>query len=123
MNTRIVGRRGEDVATAYFEAEGYTILDRNFACRLGEIDIVAWDGEYVVFVEVKSRADTAFGLPREAVDWQKQRKIVKVAEYWLFKNRQTGLPVRFDVLEVLDGEVNHIVDAFRPQSHYGYRKR
>lgn len=113
MNTRLVGRRGEDVAIEYLKQNGYVILDRNFNSRFGEIDVVAWDGEYVVFVEVKARKDTEFGLPRQAVDWRKQKTIIKCAEYWLYKKKRVGAAVRFDVVEVLAGEVNHIEDAFR----------
>lgn len=113
MNTRIVGQRGEDAAIEYLKQRGYTILDRNFNSHFGEVDIVAWDGEYVVFIEVKSRSNTAFGLPRQAVDYRKQRTIVKVAQYWLFKKKRVGVPVRFDVLEILAGKINHIEDAFR----------
>lgn len=114
MNTRIVGRRGEDVAIDYLKSEGYTILDRNYSCKIGEVDVIAWDGEFVVFVEVKARRDTTFGLPRQAVNWHKQQTIVKVAQYWLYKNKRTGIPVRFDVIEILDGNVTHLADAFRP---------
>ena len=113
MNTRIVGRRGEDVAVDYLQSQGYTILDRNYSCRMGEVDVIAWDGEFVVFVEVKARADTSFGLPRQAVNWHKQQTIVKVAQYWLYKNKRTGVPVRFDVVEILAGNITHITDAFR----------
>ena len=113
MNTRKVGQRGEDAAIEYLKMHNYTILDRNFFCHFGEIDVVAWDGEYVVFVEVKSRSDTSFGMPREAVDWRKQKTIIKCAEYWLYKQKKVGVPVRFDVVELLAGKVNHIVDAFR----------
>ena len=109
-----MGRRGEDLAAEYLQSEGYTIIDRNYSCKIGEIDIIASDGEFVAFIEVKSRADVSFGLPREAVDWRKQRTIVKVAQYWLYKNKRTGIPVRFDVVEILAGSVNHIKDAFRP---------
>ena len=114
MNKRFVGQRGEDAAIAYLKMQNYVILDRNFYCHFGEIDVVAWDGEFVVFIEVKSRADTSFGLPREAVDWRKQKTIVRCAQYWLYKNKRTGEPVRFDVVEILAGKVNHIIDAFRP---------
>ena len=114
MNTRTVGRRGEDVAVDYLISQGYKILNRNYSCKIGEIDVVAWDGEFVVFIEVKARADTSFGMPREAVNWRKQKTIIKVAEYWLYKNKRTGVPVRFDVVEILDGNVSHITDAFRP---------
>ena len=113
MNKRLIGQRGEDAAIAYLQQHNYTILDRNFNSHFGEIDVVAWDGEYVVFIEVKARSDTSFGLPREAVDWRKQQRIVKCAEYWLYRKRRVGAPVRFDVVEILAGEINHIVDAFR----------
>ena len=113
MNKRLIGQRGEDAAIAYLKKHGYVILDRNFYCHFGEIDVVAWDGEYVAFIEVKSRSDTSFGLPREAVDFRKQKTIIKCAEYWLYKNKRVGVPVRFDVVEILNGEINHIVDAFR----------
>ena len=113
MNTRIVGRHGEDVAVDYLQSQGYTILDRNYSCRIGEVDVIAWDGESVVFVEVKSRADASFGLPRQAVNRRKQQTIVKVAQYWLYKNKRTGISVRFDVVEILGGNVTHITDAFR----------
>ena len=114
MNKRLVGQRGEDAAIEYLKTQNYIILDRNYYCHFGEIDVVAWDGEFVVFIEVKSRADTSFGLPREAVNWRKQKTIVQCASYWLYKNKRTGVPVRFDVVEILAGNVNHIVDAFRP---------
>lgn len=114
MNTRIIGRQGESVAEQYLIKHKYKIVERNFFCKFGEIDLVVWDGESVIFVEVKARKDDSFGLPREAVTWRKQQTIVKCAHYWLYKNKQTGIPVRFDVVEILGDKVNHIVDAFRP---------
>ena len=114
MNTRVIGQRGEDAAIEYLKTQNYTILERNFRCHFGEIDVVAWDGEYVVFVEVKARSDTSFGLPRQAVDHRKQKTIIKCAEYWLYRKKRVGVPVRFDVVEILYGVVNHITDAFRP---------
>lgn len=114
MNTRVVGRNGENVAAQYLSQHKYKIVDRNFFCHFGEIDLIAWDGESVIFVEVKSRKDDKFGMPREAVTWHKQQTIVKCANYWLYKNKQIGVPVRFDVVEILGDKVNHIKDAFRP---------
>ena len=114
MNTRVVGRNGENIAAEYLSKHKYKIVDRNFTCHFGEIDIIVWDGESVIFVEVKARKDDKFGMPREAVDWRKQRTIVKCANYWLYKKKQTGVPVRFDVVELLGDEINHIKDAFRP---------
>lgn len=114
MNTRVVGRQGENIACEYLSKHKYKIIDRNFTCRFGEIDIVAWDGETVIFVEVKARKDDSFGMPREAVDYRKQQTIVRCATYWLYKKKQMGVPVRFDVVEILGDSVTHIQDAFRP---------
>lgn len=114
MNTRVVGRWGENIACEYLSKHKYKIIDRNFTCRFGEIDVVAYDGETIIFVEVKARKDDSFGMPREAVNWRKQQTIVKCANYWLYKKKQTGVPVRFDVVEILGDKVNHIEDAFRP---------
>ena len=114
MNTRVVGRWGENIACEYLSKHNYKIVDRNFTCHFGEIDVVAWDGESVIFVEVKARKDDSFGLPREAVNWRKQQTIVQCAQYWLYKKKQTGVPVRFDVVEILGDKVTHIKDAFRP---------
>lgn len=113
MNTRAVGRQGEDVAVKYLKKQKYKILDRNFSCHFGEIDIVASDRSAVVFVEVKARANDKFGMPREAVNKYKQQTIVQCANYWLYNKKRVGVPVRFDVIEILNGQVNHIVDAFR----------
>ena len=113
MNTRAIGTRGENIAVEYLQKNGYKILDRNFNCRFGEVDIVAMQGGYYVFIEVKSRNTIQFGAPREAVTPYKQQRIVSVARYWLFKKRITGVPARFDVVEVLDGIPSVIVDAFR----------
>ena len=114
MNTRIVGRHGETIAAEYLRKHRYRIIDKNFNCRFGEIDLIAWNGETVVFVEVKARSNTKFGMPRESVDWHKQQTIIRCANYWLYKNKQTGIPVRFDVVELINGQINHIIDAFRP---------
>ena len=113
-NNRIIGKKYEDVASDYLSCRGYEILERNYSSRSGEIDIIARDGDYIVFVEVKARKDEKFGTPREAVNWHKQQTIVKCAKSWLFRNKRTGVPVRFDVVEILDAEITHIVDAFRP---------
>lgn len=114
MNTRAIGTQGENIAVEHLQKNGYKVLARNFNCRYGEVDIIAFNDGYYVFVEVKNRNTLAFGLPREAVNPYKRQRIVSVAQYWLFKNRKTGVPVRFDVVEVVDGVPSIIVDAFRP---------
>lgn len=114
MNTRLEGTAGENVAEEYLKNLGYKILERNFTAPHGEIDIVAKEGKYIVFVEVKRRKTSRFGLPPEAVTVQKQRVIAQCAAYWLAKNKLYGAPVRFDVVGILDDDVTLIRDAFRP---------
>lgn len=114
MNTRSEGDRGENIAVKYLKKHGYAVLERNYRCHFGEVDIVVTDKKTVVFVEVKARSNTKFGLPREAVDLHKQKTIIRCADSWLLHNKLTGVPVRFDVVEVLDGKPNHLIDAFRP---------
>ena len=113
--TKDLGRDGELRAAAYLRAGGYRILERNYRTPFGEIDIVAKDGEVIVFAEVKTRIDEDFGLPHEAVHRRKREKMKKVALSYL-KRFKTEVPARFDVLSirVKDGSaaVEHIKDAF-----------
>ena len=105
---RILGAK----AGAYLESIGYEILEYNFRCRMGEIDIIARDGEYLVFCEVKYRAGTGKGYPSEAVDKRKQRVISKCALYYLTKKGTMELPCRFDVVTILNGKLQVIKNAF-----------
>lgn len=114
MNTRKIGTDGENLAAQYLKKHGYKILERNFTCHFGEIDIIAQKNGMIVFVEVKSRATDAFGQPIEAVNYYKRQTIVKCANRWLYVHKCTGVPVRFDVVDILQGEITHITDAFRP---------
>lgn len=81
------GNTGEDIATEYLEKQGYIILERNFYCKQGEIDIIAKDKNEVVFVEVKSRSDVGYGLPSEAVTKQKIKHLCRTARYFCIKIR------------------------------------
>lgn len=114
MNTHIVGAAGEETVAKYLAKHKYKILQRNFRCRFGEIDIVAENDGFVVFIEVKSRQNCKFGMPREAVTFDKRRHIVATAQYWLVRNKVVGKPVRFDVAEVLPDGITLLKDAFRP---------
>ena len=87
MNKRAVGTAYEKLAGEYLRQQGYEILEYNFRCRMGEVDIVAKDGEYLVFVEVKYRSSGRSGSPLEAVDRRKQRIISKVASYYCLIER------------------------------------
>ena len=108
-----MGRSGEKRAEKYLKKLGYKILARNFKTVVGEIDIIAKDGDTVVFVEVKTRTGDAFGRPSEAVDAKKRAKYVKVAQAFLVKNyKTTDVLCRFDVVETEEGQINHIINAF-----------
>ena len=112
MNKREVWVKGETAARDYLRAKGYTILEENYAGQIGEIDIIAKDGETIVFVEVKARENTDFGYPIEAVTPQKVRKICLTAQQYLVHHRLLGKDVRFDVVAVLRGEIEHVESAF-----------
>jgi len=111
-----LGRRGEDLAADHLEALGYKLVVRNHVNQLGELDMVALDGETVVVVEVKSRS-RAGRPPAEAVNARKQRKLAQVAALFLKLQRWQDRPARFDVVEVVSTPgaapvVNHIPRAF-----------
>ena len=112
INKRHLGNSYEDLACEHLETEGLIILARNYRVKAGEIDIIAREGGYIVFVEVKYRAKgEADAL--SAVDFKKQRKISRTALYYLH-HKQEGMqtPMRFDVISVTDGEIRWIRDAF-----------
>lgn len=113
-NTRETGRKYEDVAVDYLEGRGYDILERNYRCPYGEIDVIARSGSYLVFLEVKYRGSTAYGSPGEAVDRRKQRRISRAALcYYGRHGYEQEVPCRFDVIGVDGrGEISHIENAF-----------
>lgn len=124
-NNKILGAFGENLACGYLSECGYRVVERNFSCKAGEVDIIAIQGDNVVFVEVKTRSSEEYGLPSEAVSISKQRKIVKTALYYLQSNRLLDYMCRFDVIEIIiDEENNHrinlIKDAFQYSGRYGY---
>lgn len=98
MNHKLLGKQGEEFAARYLEAHGYRVRERNFSCRLGEIDLVAEDGGVLVFVEVKARQGYRYGLPQEAVTPAKQARLRKLAQYYLLTHGGSERPCRFDVL-------------------------
>lgn len=112
MNNRKSGLTGETFACAYLEDHGYRILERNYRCKLGELDIVAQDGSTLVFVEVKARDTETFGQPFEAVTGAKIKKIIASARYWAVTHGAYEREMRFDVISVLRGKIEHIRDAF-----------
>ena len=99
-----LGRIGENAAVAFLERHGFNILQRNFRNKLGEIDIIARDGDTICFIEVKSRKTDAFGSPFESVTRAKQRKIIHVALSYLKSRGRCEANVRFDVISVILGD-------------------
>ena len=111
-NKRAEGSRYEQTAGEYLEEQGYEIICFNYRCRTGEIDIIAKDGEYLVFCEEKYRRDASRGYPSEAVDARKRQVLVKCAMYYVTVNKLADTPCRFDVIAILGGEISHIKNAF-----------
>lgn len=111
-----LGKIGEAVAVRYLRRQGYKILERNFRLRGGEIDIVARDGEQLVFVEVKTRSSNNQEFLRTSVNKGKEKRLSKTASYYLMKKKYGGLTSRFDVIFVVgsDGRlrIEHIKNAF-----------
>ena len=104
--TQSLGRFGEEQAARYLRRRFYAILERNYRCRFGEIDLIAKKGGYLVFVEVKLRKDASHGAAREFVDERKQRKVIAAAEHYLSQH-ETALQPRFDVIEVYAPKGEH----------------
>lgn len=113
FNRRAIGTEYENLACEYLIQHGYQILHRNFRCRQGEIDMIARDKGYLVFIEVKYRRNEREGDPAEAVDTRKQARILRTARYYMARYRiPEDTPCRFDVVAVLGGRVRLIRDAF-----------
>lgn len=113
MNKHEIGSGYEEIAAAYLAEAGYTVIARNFSDRHGEIDIIAREGEYLVFIEVKFRRDGRMGEPAEAVDVTKQQRIRRTAQYYLYKyGICQEMACRFDVVSILGKEITLIRDAF-----------
>ena len=96
----IFGKKGEDIAEKYLKQNNYEILERNFLCKQGEIDIIAKDKNYLVFVEIKARTSKEYGLPAESVTKKKIKHMLYTANYYLYKNNLKNVNVRIDVIEI-----------------------
>lgn len=113
MNNRKVGNDKESLVVEFLEKSGYKVLERNFFCREGEIDIITTDGDMLIFVEVKYRRGNGFGIPEEAVGRKKQEKIYRAARYYIYKQYKCyDLPCRFDVVAVEKDTIRHYKNAF-----------
>lgn len=112
------GSTGEMLAARYLERAGYRILERNYQKRFGEIDLIVEKEGCLVFVEVKLRKSSRYGMPSQAVDFKKQQKIIKTAMAYLAQNHGFDREMRFDVIEILTDQdkprLRHLKGAFRP---------
>lgn len=95
------GQRAEGLAAEHLCAQGYELIQRNYRCKVGEIDIIARHGEVLCFVEVRSRRSADFGHPLETVDRRKQTRIIRAAQHYLTAHRGGDAPVRFDVVAIV----------------------
>ena len=95
-----LGKRGEALAWNFLRKQGYSILEKNYRTRLGEVDVVAKKQGVLIFFEVKTRRDQRFGLPLEAVDWKKRQKLARVAETYVQSKGLENRAARFDILSV-----------------------
>jgi putative endonuclease len=109
---RALGASGEEAVAAWYVERGYRVIDRNWRCRTGELDLVLRKGGLVVFCEVKTRSSDAFGLPAEAVNHRKQQRIRALAARWLDESPSSAAEIRFDVACVLADEIEVIEAAF-----------
>ena len=113
ITSKNIGDKAEDVARNYLQQHGIKILESNFRCKAGEIDIIAVEAETLLFIEVKYRKNNTFGTPQEMVTTAKQRKIVTTAALYLQKHAKlANKACRFDVISIQQNEINWIKAAF-----------
>jgi len=108
-----LGRRGEEVAFRFLKKKGYRIIEKNYACKMGEMDIIAKEKDTLVFIEVKTRTSALFGPPQLAVNSWKQRQLSKVALNYLNEKRLKDVKARFDVVAILLGGKEEEIELIR----------
>lgn len=124
-NNQELGKAGENISAYYLEKIGYKILERNFSCKQGEIDIIAKDCDEYVFIEVKTRSNINYGRPKEAVNLPKQKHIYQSTRYYLHIHKLDNAFVRFDVIEIYFAHnkytLKHLkqVDIVKFKQNYG----
>jgi len=112
LGNKALGAYGEARVAKWYEANGYIVVARNWRCRDGEVDLIAALADTIVFCEVKTRRSTAFGLPVEAVTWDKQQRLRRLAAIWLREHSVRPHRIRFDVAGVVGGKVTIFEAAF-----------
>ena len=115
-NKRERGNRGEDLAADFLQREGYEIITRNYICPIGEIDLIAREGNCLVFVEVRSKTSRRFGTPAESITSAKEKRLRKLANYYLVREVGKEVPCRFDLVSIekegSEYSLNHIKGMF-----------
>ena len=113
---QILGREGEQIAERYLKKKGYKLVERNYRCLGGELDLIVLDRQVIVFVEVKTRIDDRFGGPLESVHRHKQQRMIRAAQFFLSQQRLHHREARFDVVGVSfigrEPAIEHIQNAF-----------
>ena len=114
-----IGSYTENIAATYLLSNGYSILDRNYRNKFGEVDIICQKDNIIIFVEIKSRYTNSFGSPLESVSCHKQKKIILLSKFYILYKKLSDFNIRYDVIEIYLNhlnntyEVNHLEDAFR----------
>ncbi|MFA7094894.1 MAG: YraN family protein [Gammaproteobacteria bacterium] len=112
------GRHAEELACRYLERQGLRLLERNYRCARGEIDLIMQHGEILVFVEVRYRRSSVFGSGAESVDWRKRQRLTETALHYMQARKAAARPARFDVISVSPGpdrdNIHWIPNAFHP---------
>jgi putative endonuclease len=113
---QVLGKEGERIAEQYLKRKGYKLVERNYRCSAGEVDLIVLDRRVIVFVEVKTRTDHGFGTPLEAVQPRKQRKMMQAAQFFLTQKKLHQRDARFDVVGISwpgrEPVIEHVENAF-----------
>ena len=112
MKSYLKGKFFEDMAVSFLINKGYYIVERNYRIRTGEIDIIAKDGNTLVFVEVRFRKNIRFGVPEETINYKKIKNIINTAHRYISMNKVEYDDIRFDVIAIENEEIRHILNAF-----------
>lgn len=111
MHNKKLGAAGEKKARSYLRLYGWKILEKNYKNPFGEVDIIAQKGDVIAFIEVKTRLSENYGTPSQAVNERRKTRYIMGAKYY-FINKEIDCTVRFDIIEILNGKINHIENAF-----------
>ena len=118
LNHKELGNWGEEIASNFLQDKGYQIQVKNYRCKQGEIDLIALDGKDLVFIEVKTRRNSTFGLPQEAIDKRKMKRLYMVAKNYLYINRIANQNCRFDVVNILIKDKDYEIDVIKNAISY-----